>query len=110
MILEQYPKELIEGPTEDKQQYYSIWIYVKDHYYPESNNGMKHVFTHGPDDNNMLQSPGLWLSGGKNDLQFIVPVIPSASSCTDSEEQYQYSNSFTETIDVENIPIVHGFR
>ena len=41
-------KELIEGPTNDKQRAYSIWIYVKDHYHNfDESNKLKHIFTHG---------------------------------------------------------------
>ena len=63
-------KELIEGPTNDKQRAYSIWIYVKDHYhnFDESNQPMKHVFTHGSQDSVYdmdNKSVGLWLHSFK---------------------------------------------
>ena len=85
--------QLEEGPTNDKQRAYSIWIYVKDHYhnFDESNQPMKHVFTHGSQDSVYdmdNKSVGLWLHSFINNIRFVVPTLKIATSCDnpDSEE------------------------
>ncbi len=99
----QYSREVVQNPNEEYSKTltrsqnesggieytYSLWMYINDESFKETNKDWHHVFHKGPkiedfsreepEKISQIQAPGLWLSGKRNTMRLYVNSFDSAN-------------------------------